>query len=149
MKPTERRTTNSQSKPVRTVQTIRWCMLAALALYFVLAMRLPPSNHAASLGTIEIAIALVSLTCVTAAFYWERKFVRKAEALMTERPDDARALKRWCAGYIGIYAASLGVALYGLVLHFLGAPLLHVNPFFLVAAALILWFRPRLHNNSP
>ena len=120
-------------------------MLAAVALYFVLTTRLPASSHAAELETIEVAIAVVSLTCVSSAFYFNRKFVRKAEALMHENLDDGKVSKRWRAGYLAIYMLSLAVALYGLVLHFLGAPFPHVIPFFVVGAAMILWFRPRIN----
>lgn len=139
---------DSQSKLVSNVRLIRWCLLIAVAVYFVLMARLPASSHATQLGTIEIAIALVSLACVNTAFYFNRKFVQKAEALMQQSPDDGKASKRWRAGYVAIYAASLAVALYGLLLHFLGAPFTHVVPFFVVGTAMILWFRPRIHQGT-
>ena len=85
---------NSQSKLVGNVRLIRWCMLMAVAVYFVLMARLPASSHAAQLGTIEIAVALVSLACVNTAFYFNRKFVRKAEALMQQSPDDVKACEK-------------------------------------------------------
>jgi hypothetical protein len=135
---------DSQNKSVRTIQTIRLCMLLAVAGYFVLAMRMPVSTHVTELRTIEIAIALLSLACVNTVFYFNRKYVRKAEALMKEEPDDGRASKRWRIGYLAIYGASFAIALYGLVLHFFGAPPAHVVPFFAVGGAMVLWFRPRM-----
>jgi uncharacterized membrane protein len=123
-------------------------MLMAVVVYFALMARLPASSHATQIGTIEIAIVLVSLACVNSAFYFERKFVRKADASMRQNPGDAKASKRWRAGYVAIYAVSFAVALYGLVLHFLGAQFTHVVPFFVVGAAMILWFRPRIHQGT-
>lgn len=118
-------------------------MLMAAALYFVESIRLPVSRHTSGLGKIEIVIALLALGCLNSVFYFDRKYVRKAEALLTDRPADEGAIKRWRLGYIVIYAASLAVALYGLVLHFCGAPVAHIVPFFAVGALLIIWFRPR------
>ena len=135
---------DSQAKSVRSVRIIRLCMLAAVALYFVLAARLPATSHATELETIEVAIAVVSLACVSSAFYFNRKFICKAETLMYQGPDEGKASKRWRAGYLVIYVLSLAFALYGLVLHFLGARFAHVVPFFVVGAAMILWFLPRI-----
>jgi undecaprenyl pyrophosphate phosphatase UppP len=119
-------------------------MLLAVGCYFLLVLRLPVSSHPAPGKTFEIAIALLSLSCVNTVFYFNRKYVGKAEVLMRQTPGDDKALKRWRVGYMAIYAASFAVALYGLLLHFLGAPIQHVVPFFIVGAALIIWFRPRV-----
>jgi cytochrome b561 len=140
---------DSQSKSVSNVRLIRWCMLLAVAVYFGLMARLPASSHATQLGTIEIAIAFVSLACVSSAFYFNRTFVHKAEASMHQNPGDTNAARRWRVGYLAIYAVSFAVALYGLVLHFLGARFTHVVPFFVVGATMILWFRPRVHQRTP
>ena len=51
------------------------------------------------------------------------------------------ALARWRVGYVVIYALSLSIALYGLVLPFMGFPMSAVAPFLLAGFALILFFR--------
>ena len=132
----------AQSKAVSDLRTLRLCMLVAVALYFILSMRLPVSSRATNLGRLEIIIALIALWCVYSAFYVNRRIVRKAEALVKEQPDNLQAVRRFRAGYILIYIASFAVGLYGLVLHFFGSPVTHVVPFFAVSVMMISWFRP-------
>jgi hypothetical protein len=133
----------AEAKSLSTLRIVRLCVLIAVALYFVESIRLPVSRHTTGLGKIEIVIALLALGCVNSVFYFDRKYVRKAEALLIDRPADERAIRRRRLGYMVIYAASLAVALYGLVLHLCGAPIAHIVPFFAVGALLIVWFRPR------
>lgn len=139
---------DDQKKAIRGVRIIRVCMLVALVVYFVLPTRLLATNPTASLRAIEIVVGIVSLVCVNSVFFFNRKYVRKADEVMLRQPSDADALKRWRTGYIGIYSISFAVALYGTVLHFFGAPALHVIPFFLVGGLMILWFRPKTERKT-
>jgi hypothetical protein len=122
---------------------IRVCILMAVALLFVVSVWLPVSNRAEGLAKIEIIVALVALWSLSSVFYFRRKYVVKAEVLLRERPGDRSAAKRMGVGYLAIYATSFGIALYGILLHLLGAPVSHVDPFLAVGAALILWSRPK------
>jgi undecaprenyl pyrophosphate phosphatase UppP len=123
-------------------------MLLAIAIYFWLSTRLPPSSRSQPSKTFEIVIALVSLACINSTFFFKRKYVDKAEVLIEKTPDDVRVQKKWLTGYFAIYALSFAVTLYGMMLHFLGAPATHVVPFYVVGAALVLWFRPAIRRNA-
>jgi hypothetical protein len=132
-----------RNKSVRTVQVVRLWMLIAVGAYFLIAVRLPATAHDAPPRMVEIGVVIVSMACVGSVFYFHSKYVLRSEALMRETPGDAQATKRWAKGYIAIYVLSVAVALYGMVLHFLGAPPAHIVPFFIVGAALLFWFKPR------
>jgi len=134
---------DDQNKATRSVQVVRACMLIALVIYFVLTMRLPATSHSTSLGIIEAVVGLLSLMCVNSVLFFNRKYVRKAGEVLRQQPNDPKASKRWRVGYIAIYAIGFAIALYGMILHFFGAPGGHVIPFFLVGGLIILCLRPR------
>jgi hypothetical protein len=74
--------------------------------------------------------------------------VRQAEVVLGDTSDDPKTVRHLRFGYIAIYAASFGIAMCGTLLHFFGAPVTHVVPYFATAAALIFGFRPRAHRDK-
>ena len=124
----------------KTIQIIRCALAAAVVLYFVVVLRLPSSARPNPI--IHRVLTVVCVTLTILIFVFRRTFVARAEATLQSQPQDAMALARWRVGYIVIYAFSLSIALYGLVLHFMGFSLPAVAPFLLVGFALILFFKP-------
>jgi hypothetical protein len=139
----ERNAIDGPMKTFRTIRIARLWLAVALVLYFLLSMRLPAAHHSPSSKALEIAVVCLSLSCANSAFYINRKYIRKAMITLKDTPEDAKALKRWRVGYVTIYVLSFAVALYGMVLHFFGAPGTRVIPFFAAGGILILYFRPR------
>ena len=82
------------------------------------------------------------------AFFLRRKVLVPAEKMLSTRPDDEAALRRWRAGYIAIYAVCENVAMWGVVLRFLGFSLLPAIPFYLAGFLLLLYFAPRPPTNA-
>ncbi len=94
------------------------------------------------------AIAGLCVSEVVIVLVMRRVRLLPVEAMLANRPEDAKALARLRQGYLVTYAICLSIALYGLVLHFLGFSMPQVAPFFLVGLVLILFSRPKTLPNS-
>ena len=66
------------------------------------------------------AMSLVAAAEVLVLFVMRRKLLVPAVALLSSQSEDATALARWKTGNIVTWALSLSIALYGLVLRYMG-----------------------------
>jgi len=89
------------------------------------------------------AMSIVAAAEVVALFVLRRKMLVPAMALLSSHSEDAAALARWKTGHILTWALSLSVALYGLVLRYLGFTFSQVAPFFIAGFILMLFYFPR------
>jgi hypothetical protein len=128
------------------IQTVRFILLGAIVVYGMLVLRLPSS--ATSKPIVVQALTVVAVSLVILLFVMRRIQVLPAEAILQEQPQNAKALARWRQGYLVSYILSLSIALYGLVLHFLGFSISQVAPFFVAGTALILFLGPKVIPNS-
>jgi tellurite resistance protein TehA-like permease len=130
---------------VRVLRIVRHTMLASIVIYCLITERTLEhgSLHSAPNPTMFYGIALVAVFIVTSIFSFRRKFVLNSETTLVTKPADAKALRRWRAGYLVVYASSEAVALYGVVLRFMGFTLSQVLPFYLAGFVLLLFFAPR------
>lgn len=127
--------------PTRPLQIVRIAMLLSVAGYVAITVLLP--SHASSDPVIFHAFTVMSITMVAVIFIVRRSFLAPAEAILAVQPDDARALARWRSYYLLQWGLSEAIALYGLVLHFLGFTLVQVAPFFIGSFLLLAFFPPR------
>ncbi len=128
---------------VRVLRILQFALLASIVLYVGLAAILstPPGRPPAPI--LLIALTFLAVMNVLVIMVMRRVFVSKAEEILRTNPEDAGALMRWRSGYIVTYAIAESVALYGLVLHFLGFTHVEVTPFFLAGFVLLVFFPPR------
>lgn len=131
----------------RFIQIVRFVLLGAIVVYGLLVSRLP--SKATPKPVILQVITVLAVSLVVLLLVMRRIQVAPAEARLEKQPQDVKALARWRQGYLVTYTLSLSIALYGLVLHFLGFPVSRVAPFFLAGVALILFFGPKVIPNSP
>jgi len=124
------------------LQVIRAAMLFSIAIYGFIIKQLPSSTHANPL--VYPVIALIAAWVFVCIFFFRRKLVKSSETILAVSPEDLVALRRWRTGYLIIYAFSEAIALYGMVLHFLGFSSVQIAPFLIAGIALILSFAPRL-----
>jgi hypothetical protein len=124
------------------MMSILWfSLLIAMAGYTIL-------SFFANVRTTPNAIVLRAMSIVAAAevialFVLRRKMLVPAMALLSSQSEDAAALARWKTGHIVTWALSLSVALYGLVLRYLGFAFTQVAPFFIAGFILMLFYFPR------
>lgn len=127
----------------KLLQTVRIALLVSIALYVFIGERIERSTSAAPDRNIYFVVTLVAITTVGIIFAVWRLFVLRSETTLADRAEDTTALKRWCRGYIFTYALCETVAMFGLVLRFMGFTLSEVAPFYVVGFALMLLFGPR------
>src|SRR5271155_2911722 len=102
----------------RFIQTVRFILAGTVVMYALMVWRLPSS---ATPNPIMLrVIAGVCVSEVVIVFVMRRVQLSPVEAILANQPEDAKALARLRRGYVVTYAISLSIALYGVVLHFLG-----------------------------
>lgn len=131
----------------RFIQTVRSLLGGAVVIYVFVILRIPSSSSTASPAILRAltAVAVIEIIILFAL----RKFqVLPVEAWLAQQPQDSKALVRLRQGYLVTYSLSLSVALYGLVLHFLGFSVSQVAPFFVAGFMLIALLGPKRISSS-
>jgi hypothetical protein len=126
----------------RGLQIVRFAMLLSIVLYFIIATRIPA--HVAPNPLIFRVLALLAVANLGLVVFFRTIFVRSPAEVLRSSPQDSSALAKWKSGQVLTWAFAEAIALYGLVLHFLGFPIGQVAPFFLAGALLIVIFAPNL-----
>ena len=126
---------------MKNLQVVRLAMLASVSLYGFLCFRLPGRGEPKPI--LFEALVIVSLAIASAIFIFRRRIVLRAESVLAAQPEDPAALGRLRMGYIVIWAFCESIALYGVVLHFMGFRLAQIAPFLIAGFALMLFFPPR------
>ncbi|HXE90551.1 MAG TPA: hypothetical protein VNK82_06260 [Terriglobales bacterium] len=126
---------------LRQIRIIHLVMLLTIPLYFVTAEMLAPPT-ARDVRAIRQGIIVMALLFSGVAVVVRKRMLDSAVDILRLKPDDTPALVRWRAAHIVTFALCESVALFGLVLRFLGATTLEGAPFFAVAFVLMLVFRP-------
>jgi F0F1-type ATP synthase membrane subunit c/vacuolar-type H+-ATPase subunit K len=134
---------------VRIVQLIRLAMLVSVVFYAGVATSFAPHGSRVNTSVFYVLTALAAFM-VVGVLMVRRLFVAPAEALLASQientesqPKNAAVAQRWQVGYILTYVFCEAIALYGLVLQFLGFSLSQVAPFYVASIALMLFFSPR------
>ena len=126
----------------RMMWTIWFSLLIAMAGYTALCF------FAAARGTPDPimirALSLVASAEVVVLFVLRRKLI-PAGTPVTAQGENSVARARWKSGNILTWALSLSIALYGLVLHYLGFANRQVSPIFIAGFILMILYFPRKH----
>jgi hypothetical protein len=129
------------------LRTVQVAMLISIGLYAFMAQGYGPAPREVSLALIYTMAAL-AVFMIGAILVVRGIFVKPAERALQENPENAVALNRWRAGYIVSFALSEAVALYGVLLRFVGLRFSQVVPFFVAGFILMLFFGPRRLSNA-
>ena len=111
---------------LRTVRLIQIAMLVSIAMYVVVGEL--AGQRLAAQATVPYAIAVASISVVGAILVVRKTLVLESEAQLRQKPDDPVIVSRWKAGYIVTYALCEALAIFGLLLRFMGFPMIHVWP---------------------
>ena len=126
---------------MKNLQAIRVAMLASVVFYAVIATLAPTSgelNH-----ILFYAFTAIAIMEVAAIFVLRRILISPRQTVAMPQPEEAKVSLKPATALVIIYCLSEAVAVYGLVLHFLGFSLSQVAPFFFAGLALLLYFEPR------
>ena len=133
---------DSMESARKITQLVRAAMLSAIVLYGVILKMLPAHPESPPNPVIFNAIAVLAFVEIVVMLILRRIFVARASEVLRSQPEDTAALIRWRKGHLITYAFAEAIALYGIVLHFLGFPNVQASLYLLVGFFLILMSPP-------
>jgi multidrug transporter EmrE-like cation transporter len=127
---------------LRNVRVIHCAFMVAVCLYVYVPFAVPNTPAEVAPGVYG-GIALISLLVAVAVFVIQKKMIASSAGKLRIAPDDAAALMKWRKGSILSCVFTLTIALFGVAFWFLGADWMHVAPFFVVAAGILIVTFPK------
>jgi len=124
------------------LRAVQWSMLASIVLYAFVGQIVRPLARSAD-PVVSYIFATLGVAIVGIIFVVRRTLVFRAEASLATHPDDALSLNQWRTGYIATYALCEALALFGLVLRFMGGNLQASGPYYIGGFILLFFFRPQ------
>lgn len=115
-------------------------LLATILIYFYLSFI--AKVQSAPNPVLFRAITVVAFSEVVVLLFLRRMVLAGAMAVLGRQPEDRLALAKWRSGNIVSWALSLSIALYGIVLRYMGFTFHQVIPFFAAGFCLILLLPP-------
>jgi hypothetical protein len=133
---------------LKILRTVRLAMLGSIVIYAWIGERSGPPPRTGNAVVAYYAITALAISMVGAIFVLRRIIVLPAENALANNPEDTTALNRWRAGSVVTHAICEALALYGLVLRFMGFRFSQVLIFYVAGFALMLFFAPRRPSNA-
>jgi uncharacterized membrane protein len=126
---------------LKRLQTIRFALLGSIVLYFLLCLYFPARSE----GSPDMlrVLGLTSGVIAAAVFILRGKVLGPSAALAATQPDNANTLSLWRTAHIVMWALCEVIAMYGLLLRYLGFPVAYAAPFFACGFLMILFLAPR------
>jgi hypothetical protein len=125
---------------IRTARLIWLGLLVATGFYLLVLVVVLGAEPAApaDVPTLRRVLMVLSLAAIAGIYVLRRRL--PLEALASRPSPSPQAV---FSTYVVCWALSEAVGLFGLVVGFVGRSVVEAQPFFMVAAALLLWQRPR------
>ena len=126
---------------LKTLRIVWTALTAAILIYAYLSFhaRVKAIPTPATLK----GIGLLAISEILLLFFFRARMLRGAIDVLRTAPEDVPALARWRQASIVSWGLSLAIALYGLVLRYLGFEFRQVLPFFVTGLFLMFLFAPR------
>jgi hypothetical protein len=124
------------------LRVVQWTMLGSILLYAVAGKIVNFGAHPAD-SSLNYVFTTAGVALVGVIFVVRRTLVLRPAEDLAARPDDSISLCHWKSGYIATYALCEALALFGLVLRFLGFTFQQSLPFYVAGFVLLLFFAPR------
>ena len=133
---------------LKTLRTVQWAMLLSILLYVAVGEVLGPRIRHVDPG-LSYVFSTLAVGIIGTIFVVRRTLVFRAASTLATQPDDSLSLGQWKTGYIATYALCEALALFGLVLRFLGSGLQQSLLFYVGGFVLLFFFRPRQPETAP
>jgi cytochrome b561 len=127
---------------IRTLRAVQWIMLGSILLYAVVGEVLGFRARAAD-PSLNYAFTTAGVAIVGMIFVVRRTLVLRSAENLASHPDDSLTLNHWKSGYFATYALCEALALFGLVLRFMGFSLQQSLPFYIGGFVMLSFFGPR------
>jgi hypothetical protein len=128
---------------LRQLRIVHGAMLAAAFLYAFVVFWIPASAVAQTDPAFLTSISVVAVVVACIAFWMRTKLLGPAFEKLRMQADDAGALANWRKGVLVSDVLAESVVLFGVAIHFVGAPNTQVIPFPLGGIALMLFWWPK------
>ncbi len=130
------------TRALSMLRIVQWAMLASIALYAAVGQLAPPIARALD-PAMSYLFATLGVAIVGIIFVVRRTLVFRAESSLATQPDEPLSLNQWRTGYIATYALCESLAVFGLILKFMGGGLQASIPYYLSGFILLFFFRPQ------
>jgi|ERR1700678_1950705 hypothetical protein len=132
---------------VRTLRTVQWAMLGSIFVCAAAGEVLGPRNRAVD-ASLSYMLTTAGVAVVGIIFVVRRTLVFRSAEALASHPEDSLSLSHWTNGYYATYALCEMLALFGLVLRFVGSSFQQSVPFYIGGFALLFFFGPREPANA-
>ena len=130
------------ARSLKTLRTVQWAMLLSILLYVAVGEVFGPRIRRVD-PALSYVFSTLAVGIIGTIFVVRRTLVLRAASTLANQPEDDISLNQWRTGYLATYALCEALALFGLVLRFLGAELQQSVLFYLGGFVLLFFFRPR------
>jgi F0F1-type ATP synthase membrane subunit c/vacuolar-type H+-ATPase subunit K len=131
------------TRVLKTLRVVQWSMLASILLYAALGQVLLGREGRAVDPAVSYLFSTLAVAIVGIIFVVRRTLVMRAAESLATHPDDGLSLNHWRTGYLATYALCEALALFGLVLRFLGCSFQQSALFYAGGFVLLFFFGPR------
>jgi hypothetical protein len=124
------------------LRVLQLAMLGSILLYAVVGELAGPGARAVNPSLIYI-FTTIGVAIVGIIFVVRRTLVLRSAENLAANPDDSLTLNHWKTGYVATYALCETLAVFGIVLRFMGFTLQQSLPFYAGGLVLLLFFGPQ------
>ena len=129
-------------RTLRTLRIVQLMMLGSILLYAVVGELAGPGTGAAN-PALSYIFTSMGVAIVGVIFVVRRTLVLRSAETLAANPDDELTLNHWKTGYVATYALCEALAVFGIVLRFMGFTLQQSLPFYAGGLVLLFFFSPR------
>jgi hypothetical protein len=127
---------------LKTLRAVQWSMLGSIVFFAALGEFFGRGGRAVD-PSLTYTCTTLGVAIVGVIFVVRRTLVQRAAESLAARPEDSLSLRHWRTGYFATYVLCETLALFGLVLRFMGCGLQQSVPYYLGGFVLLFFFRPR------
>jgi len=135
---------NVAQRTLQIMRVMHAALLLAAAAYVVLPIAFTSGTMPQPGFMVPAAFALTALSTLGVAAFFRDRMIQPASEALRVNPDDVSAAARWRQGVLLSLVCCESVALFGLVLRFIGASRNISAVFYTVGIFFLLAWRPRL-----
>jgi hypothetical protein len=121
---------------------VQLVMIVSILLYALVGELAGPGARAVN-PALSYMFSTMGVAIVGIIFVVRRTLVLRSAESLASNPDDSLTLNHWKTGYIATYALCEALAVFGIVLRFMGCNFQQSVPFYVGGLVLLLFFGPR------
>jgi cytochrome b561 len=127
---------------VKTLRAVQWTMLGSILIYAVVG-ELVGSGARGVDPSLSYVFTTAGVAIVGIIFVVRRTLVLRSAENLVNHPDDSLTLSHWKSGYVATYALCEALALFGLILRFMGCGFQQSVLFYIGGFVLLFFFGPQ------